>query len=61
MVAVTLPMAATNPFHPKIYDLRFKMDTILSSLEYSFEYKNPFGVDLYVDLEKDNKKSFLRH
>lgn len=47
----------TIPFHPKIYELRFKIDTILSSLEYSFEYKNPFGVDLYVDLEKDNKKN----
>ena len=46
----------TIPFHPKIYESKFRIDTILSSLEYSFEYKNPFGVDLYVDLEKDNKK-----
>ena len=58
LVAVILSMVATNPFHPEVYEPTFKIDTIWNSLEYSFEYKNPFGVNLYVDLENDNKESF---
>ena len=58
LVAVILSMVATNPFHPEVYEPTFKIDTILCRLEYSFEYKNPLGVKLYVDLENDNKESF---